>query len=254
MGEEKVGLLLEEAGAWDRIESFVIGRSRKRSAEIDHAVCGATKIVVVEVKNWAGTLIAAHDEAHWILIKSNGAKVSMRNPVWQAARQASILAEMAGRGVEVTSLVVMAGRTKASQGFFPSGVIRSGELPRVMRDLIREDPGFSLRDQVRLREGWTKIVEEAFAPDSERRRDRYTEWLESRFGERPWRMWLVTSLAFATLVCVMGACAHLAAQEASDFSFLGHAGPRPKSEHAALGPPLEKKRNPQSKATCLHSC
>lgn len=201
-GEERVGELLDLAGGHDRLDGVVFEASSRKAAQVDHLVRGACCLIVVETKNWNGLLDGTAEDEHWTLRRRSGDIVSMRNPLRQAARQAGIVREAAKPDTPtVRHLVVMAGRARHAQGSFPNGVVTSRELRTVLPAMLAEGG-----DPVALEHAWSRLVEQAFSPEADRRANRYVARLEERFGDKPWRSWLIVALALAALTWTMALC------------------------------------------------
>lgn len=87
-GEHKMANLLAEQLADDHVIlndlEFRIAHER---CQIDHLVIAPSGIYVIESKFWAGTLSGAPDDDQWSQHKSNGSKLSVKNPVRQCERQ-----------------------------------------------------------------------------------------------------------------------------------------------------------------------
>lgn len=202
-GERSVGEVIDMAGGHDRLDDVVLGGSRGRAAQVDQLVRGRSRLVVVEVKNWSGEISGAADDPKWTLVRASGSRTTFRNPLLQARRQAGIVAEACGEDPpEVASLVVMAGRARHAAGAFPEGVVATRDLRRVLPRLL----GTAGEPDPRIEPAWAALVEQAFAPDAAARASRYVGRLEERFGEKPWRSWIVVAFALAAVAWTMGLC------------------------------------------------
>ena len=203
VGEDRVGPFLDEAGALDRLDGVIVGRVPRDCAEIDHLVRGRGVLVVVETKNWSGSVSGAADDRTWFLSGPGGEAAERRNPLHQAERQARLAARSAGLPRRcVRHVVAMAGRASAAGGAFPEGVVAARDLPRLLPGMMSGDE----EDAAEVDTAWRRLVESAYAPGAERRTRRYSEWLEARFGAKPWRSWIVVSFALAALAFTMSMC------------------------------------------------
>ena len=200
-GESRVGEILDMSGGQDRLDGIVIASARKR-AQIDHLVRGEGLLVVVETKNWNGTLEGASDQDFWSLRRPDGRVSRMRNPLSQAERQARILASSTGGLVPIARLVVMAGRIKPAAASFPEGVVLLRELPATLPAMLAGGQG----DPEAVSRAWTGLVDEAFSDDATWKAARYMEFVQSRFGEKPWHSWLVVAFSLAALSWTMALC------------------------------------------------
>jgi hypothetical protein len=205
LGEARVSAALDENGAWDRLDDVVIGKGLRLSAQIDHLIRAARCLVVVESKNWSGLVTGGPDDEEWTLTRRNGRTTRHRNPIIQAARQArKVILASGDDALPVHALVVMAGRAHHASGRFPEGVTLLRDLPSVLTPLLKGDGN----EEARVTAAWGKIVEDAFSPDASRRAARYVGWLEQRFGEKAWHIWLVVSFALAAVAWNMSLYMH----------------------------------------------
>ncbi len=199
-GELRTAEYLDLAGGEDRLDDIVVGTTLYHSAQIDHLVRGPRSLIVVETKNWRGTLSGSPTDACWRLEKPSGEVISMRNPLTQADRQARIVLENVGSiPIDVQRIVVMSGRTTPATGQFPDGVCRAQDLRYRLPDLMKQ--GQANPDMVL--KAWEILVEDAFSDEAPSRSERYMAWIEQRFGAKPWQGWLIVALALSTLTWTM---------------------------------------------------
>jgi hypothetical protein len=202
-GETRVSEELDLSGGQDRLDDIVIGITMKRSAQIDHLVRGVRALVVVETKNWRGSVEGGLDDRLWKLTRPNGEVAMLRNPVSQAARQARIVRDAAGSDAPpILSVVVMAGRVVHASGKFPEGVLSIRDLQSHLPKMLNGGDG----DPDAVQKSWDYLVEDAFSNGAQTRAERYVAWLEDRFGEKPWHGWLIVSFALAGLLWTMSLC------------------------------------------------
>lgn len=202
-GERRVGELLDLGGGFDRLDGFVVGNAPRSMAEIDHVVRAGTRLLVIETKNWAGSVSGGELDRNWVLQRRDGTRTEMQNPIAQATRQARIVKELGGEDIEVLPLVVMAGRATHESGCFPPGVMAARRIPIDLPPLLA-GPGGRDNSSEEVGRAWDRIVEHAYAPGAERRTARYLAWLERKFDKRPWEVWMILACLFAMGVWYMG--------------------------------------------------
>jgi hypothetical protein len=205
LGEARVSAVLDEHGAWDRLDDVVLGKGLRASAQIDHLVRAPRCLVVVESKNWSGLVTGGPGDAEWTLTRRNGRTTRHRNPLLQAAAQARKVVVASGEAaLPVHPLVVMAGRAHHASGRFPDGVLLLREVPTRLPPLLDAEG----LEEARVSAAWGRLVEDAFSPDASRRAARYVGWLEQRFGEKTWHVWLVVAFALAATAWSMSLYLH----------------------------------------------
>lgn len=192
-GEDRVGVALDEAGGMDRLDGFLVESRQGRTALIDHAIRGRSRLLVVETKTWSGVVHGGVRDRDWRQIRPGGQVKVHRNPIMQARRQAKILAEISG--APVASLVVMAGRCRAGAGGFPEGVVPLGALPRTLPGLLHGRHPVGDLGEALLSDAWGRVVEQAHDPVLQGRAGREASDREARFGRREWLGWTAMAIA-----------------------------------------------------------
>ncbi len=112
-GETRVAAILQDH-LDDRYVVFndvVIASGRER-AQVDHLVLGPTGVIVLETKNWAGTLSGQAASATWTLATPDGRTIRLSNPILQNQFHCQVIRhrlEAAGLGaVPIQSWIVFA--------------------------------------------------------------------------------------------------------------------------------------------------
>jgi len=104
-GERKVALGLRRIGACALNDVYL--PLRDRIAQIDHLVCTEQGIVVLETKDWAGTLIDQGPKQPWIL-RQGSRTFTRHNPIAQNRWHRAVVSRYT-QSVPVSTWVVLAG-------------------------------------------------------------------------------------------------------------------------------------------------
>ena len=195
LGEDRVGSALDESGGMDRIGGLLVEARPGRSALVDHVVRGGARLVVVETKNWSGSISGGPNDREWSQAKTRGERKVQRNPLMQAKRQAKILSEFTG--VPVAPLVVMAGRGTPASGSFPDGVVTIRDLGNALPRLLEGDHRTGTASRAEIDAAWARLVDLDGAPDARRRAEAHAENTESKYGRREWVGWMAMAIAAA---------------------------------------------------------
>lgn len=111
-GERRVAEQLAVLDDRHAVFNDVTLRSGLRRAQIDHLVIGPHGVVVMETKNWSGTLVGSADDSVWRQMRPGQPPRRLDNPLRQNEQHAAVVRDLlrrAGVGeVPVESLVVMA--------------------------------------------------------------------------------------------------------------------------------------------------
>jgi hypothetical protein len=193
VGENKVAKIIQGADVPGKIDGLMIASRPGQVAAIDHVILGSGRFVVVETKTWNGVIRGGSREKEWVQTRPNGEEVRHRNPLFQAQRQARILAKASG--VPVTWVVVMAGRCSAEQDSFPDGVATldtiSDHLPHLMDDVLP----VGQVDRETIMAAWTKLLAQSQKPGAANAIEKRAAAINDKVTPREWLGWIVMAVA-----------------------------------------------------------
>ncbi len=190
-GEARVARSLPADGQLDNV---LIQSRPGQEALIDHIVRGSGRLLIIETKNWNGS-IAGGTEGDWTQTRPNGQEVVHRNPIMQAKRQKRILSKVTG--LPVIWVVVMAGRCQASSGTFPDGVLLledvSSHLGHLLDGPMDQDPA----PDPDVNAAWSRLLAMTGRPEAKKELSRSQAKLEAKFGKREWLGYTALAIASA---------------------------------------------------------
>ncbi len=193
MGEKSVSIAIRGMGL--PIQNNVTIPGKKGLTQIDHLVLTRSGIVVLETKNYSGSLYENGRRQGWIQRFPSGKQNHLHNPLDQNYGHTRSVESLIP-GVPVSGLVVLAGSATFPQGA-PDGVVSVRALKRTLKGLNLGDG--PIPDKIQ--EGWVKL-QQADQRDSASHRQQMREvtgggmdyWLQT---SAPW-------LTGAGLVLVLG--------------------------------------------------
>jgi hypothetical protein len=196
-GELEVDSTLGRFGDPSRVSGLYVRSKPGRDALIDHVLLGTRRLVVVETKNWNGTISGGPKETTWKQVTATGETRTLRNPILQAKRQAKVLSEASG--VPVASLVVMAGRSIPANGTFPDGVVFVHSLQAALSPLLHGDHKSGDAAAADLSLAWNVLQASAGASGGTGTAARVADERNARFGRREWIGWVSMTIAVGAL-------------------------------------------------------
>jgi hypothetical protein len=192
-GEMRVSRILAEINA-EAIHDFVFVE-KGVTRQVDHIVRGSESLIVLETKNWSGT-IAGGPRGSWRVQGKKERKARyFDNPLEQNAGHLGGLVRMLGQ--PATGVVVMAGSGKPASGGFPEGVVTSRALAREMMSL-----GAGMRPSRGVEAAWRELRRQAAPSLMKPLRRRHEDRMRKRNGHQPWWDWWALG-AGALAACVL---------------------------------------------------
>lgn len=171
-GERKVALGLRRIGACAIHDAYL--PLRDRIAQIDHLVCTEQGIVILETKDWAGTLIDQGSGRPWVL--RQGTRTFTRHNPKDQNRWHRAVVSHATRSVPLYTWVVLAGSGRF-RGSIPDDVFTLREALARLQEMGLEPDRFPLN----VRQAWDSIAHDCL-------RDRASRRLQLKQVTRsPWR-------------------------------------------------------------------
>lgn len=148
-GETEVRKILDSTGYESLHDVYV--RDGDHVYQIDHIVRTAGTILVVETKNWHGTLLSGKDDRNWSYVHGGMEKTLVGNPIRQVQGHAIALSRFLGSRVEVDYIVAFTSHSEFVRGM-PEGTLKISGLPSYIRHL---DEG--LPSTLDVEEAWEKL-------------------------------------------------------------------------------------------------
>lgn len=105
--------------------------SRNGTTQIDHIVRAGNCIVVIETKNYDGTIYADTKSSKWTQFIRRK-KSTFMSPIKQNNIHVNAVTKITGKKADIRPLVVMAGKAKFKNPM-PDGVIKIGQLKQYLR-------------------------------------------------------------------------------------------------------------------------
>lgn len=197
-GEERASTLMDDAGAYDRLEGFLFEDGNGRMAEVDCLVHTPNALILVEVKNWSGEVIAA-DEREWLLRYRSGRISRRHSPERQLERTRRLIAAQYPE-VEIKGFVLSVGALRFLEGLRPESICAAAELKRRLKPTLNESQHPILAGKVE--QAWNEIVESAFDDTAAERAEAYRRKLAQHYADRRGDVWIQISMFLAALAMV----------------------------------------------------
>lgn len=163
-GEAAVAALLSDHGL-DALHDVILPDDAGLT-QIDHLVCSAGAVIVLETKTYGGLITGDPHDATWCQLLRDGSVHTMfQNPMRQNFRHAQAvcrLLDRAGLVVPVRSYLVSAGSARFVPELEPVVVT----LPRLARLCLR--PSSAPADPFALVQGWSMLAQIAAAHEGQR--------------------------------------------------------------------------------------
>lgn len=149
LGEQSVSLTIKAMGL--PIQNDVTIPGRKGLTQIDHLVLTRSGIVVLETKNYSGSLYDQGRRQGWIQRFPGGKQNRLHNPLDQNYGHIKSVESLVP-GVPVSGFVVLAGSARFPQGA-PDGVVTIRELKQILKGLhLGTEPV-----PQRIQDAWVKL-------------------------------------------------------------------------------------------------
>lgn len=149
VGEQSVSLTIKAMGL--PIQNDVTIPGRKGLTQIDHLVLTRSGIVVLETKNYSGSLYDQGRRQGWIQRFPGGKQNRLHNPLDQNYGHIQSLESLVP-GVPVSGFVVLAGSARFPQGA-PDGVVTIRELKQTLKGLHLGDGPVPQQ----IQDAWVKL-------------------------------------------------------------------------------------------------
>ncbi|WP_172437566.1 nuclease-related domain-containing protein [Acidithiobacillus marinus] len=155
VGEQSVSLTIKGMGL--PIQNDVTIPGKRGLTQIDHLVLTRSGIVVLETKNYSGSLYDQGRRQGWIQRFPGGKQNRLHNPLDQNYGHIKSV-EALVPGVPVTGFVVLAGSARFPQGA-PEGVVTTRELKRTLKGLHLGEGVAPCKGPVpqRIQDAWVKL-------------------------------------------------------------------------------------------------
>ena len=193
LGERRVGAVLERIGT-ECLHDVIFPDGRGGLTQVDHVVLTGAGLLVVETKNYRGSILGQEGEAHWTQ-RLGRQSFRFQNPVRQNSLHTQVVKALVP-GVPVLGWVVFTDSARFPKGK-PEGVSSLRDLRRELRDKLGDAP-----PSAALRAAWERLKGRA-DQRTEARKAHLDAIRERRGPDRgrraAWVMLLLSALSLAAL-------------------------------------------------------
>ena len=193
LGERRVGAVLERIGT-ECLHDVIFPDGRGGLTQVDHVVLTGAGLVVVETKNYRGSIFGQEREAQWTQ-RLGRQSFRFQNPVRQNYLHTQAVKALVP-GVPVLGWVVFTDRARFPKGK-PDGVSSLRDLRRELRDKLGDSP-----PSAALRAAWERL--KGRADQRKEARKAHLDAIHERRGpdrgkRAAWVMLLLSALSLAVL-------------------------------------------------------
>jgi hypothetical protein len=195
IGENRVVNLLNTMKI-ERLDGVVVTTEKGAKAQLDHILLGNQRFIVLETKNWTGTITGGPKDQEWLATRNSGEITPHRNPLFQVSRQSRLLKTVSG--IPCVGFVIMAGNTQHETGHFVDDVIHITQLSKRLEVILKEAPLKGVRPIEEVKTAWNSIKATTKVPEAKKNLLRHSNTLNALVGPKPWLSWLAMSAVSAS--------------------------------------------------------